>query len=131
MKAYRNPETVHAPIASYTHQIEIQGPERLLVISGQVGRTIEGVVPEDPLEQLDLALENLIRNLHAAQMNVQDLVKLTFYLVGEMDAAQRREILAAHLKGHQPCTTLLYVVALASPAYKVELDAWASKEDMI
>lgn len=131
MKAYRNPETVHAPIASYTHQIEIQGPERLLVISGQVGRTIEGVVPEDPLEQLDLALENLMRNLHAAQMDVRDLVKLTFYLVGEMDAAQRREILAAHLKGHQPCTTLLYVVALASPAYKVELDAWASKEDMI
>src|SRR5512133_1938584 len=120
MKAYRNPETVHAPVAGYTHQIEIQGPERLLVLSGQVGRTIEGVVPEDALEQLDLALENLIHNLRAAQMNVQDLVKLTYYLVGEMDAAQRREIIAKHLKGHQPCSTLVYVVALASPTYKVE-----------
>jgi len=71
-------------------------------------------------------LENLERNLHAADMGVQDIVKLTFYLVGKMDATRRREVMTARLQSHQPCMTLLFVAALASPIYKVEIDAWAS-----
>lgn len=127
MKEFRNPPNVHPPIAGYTHQIEIKDGERLLVISGQVGRTEAGTVPDDPVEQLDLAFENLFRNLRAADMDVQDIVKLTFYLVGEMDPARRRDVISARLKDHRPCMTLLFVTALASPIYKVELDAWASK----
>ncbi len=127
MKEYRNPANVHQPIAAYTHQIELSGPERLLFLSGQVGRTVDGTVPDDPIEQLDLALENLERNLQAAAMGVPDIVKLTFYLVGEMDAAKRREVIAARLQSHRPCMTLLFVAALASPIYKVEIDAWASR----
>jgi 2-iminobutanoate/2-iminopropanoate deaminase len=127
VKDYRNPPNVHQPIAAYTHQIELSGPERLLFLSGQVGRTVDGTVPDDPIEQLDLALENLERNLQAAAMGVPDIVKLTFYLVGEMDAARRRDVIAARLQSHRPCMTLLFVAALASPIYKVEIDAWASR----
>jgi enamine deaminase RidA (YjgF/YER057c/UK114 family) len=127
MKEYRNPTNVHQPIAAYTHQIEVKGPERLLILSGQVGRKEDGTVPDDAIEQLDIALDNLHRNLQAAQMDVQDLLKLNFYLVGEIDAARRREVIASRLKGHQPCMTLLFVVSLAGPIYKVEIDAWASR----
>ena len=126
MKKYRNPPNVHQPLAAYTHQIEIQGPERLLILSGQVGRTIDGAVPDDPVQQLEVAMENLYRQLRAAEMDVNNIVKLTFYLVGDMDAERRRDVIAAWLHDHKPCMTLVYVVALASPAYKVELDAWAS-----
>jgi enamine deaminase RidA (YjgF/YER057c/UK114 family) len=63
-------------------------------------------------------------------MEVQDILKLTFYLVGEMDAVRRRDVIAARLKGHQPCMTLLYVASLASRLYKVEIDAWASRADL-
>ncbi len=126
MKKYRNPPNVHQPLAAYTHQIELSGSEHLLVLSGQVGRKIAGTVPDDPIEQIDVAMENLERNLYAANMGIQDIVKLTFYLVGEMDAARRRDAIAARLQSHQPCMTLLFVVALASPIYRVEIDAWAS-----
>jgi 2-iminobutanoate/2-iminopropanoate deaminase len=128
MKTFRNPPNVHKPVAAYTHQIEISGPERLLILSGQVGRKEDGALPEDPIQQLDTALENLIRNLQAAKMDISDLVKLTLFLVGEIDGAKRRNVLAARLQSHQPCMTLVYVAALASPVYKVEIDAWASKE---
>ncbi len=128
MKNYRNPTNIHKPVAAYTHQIEISGPERLLILSGQVGRKGDGTLPEDPIEQLDAAMENLIRNLQAANMDVTDLVKLTFYLVGEIDGAKRREVLDKRLQGHQPCMTLVYVAGLATPAYRVEVDGWASKE---
>lgn len=128
MKEFRNPKDVHEPLGSYSHQIEISN-ERLLVISGQVGRRQDGTIPEDPYEQLDLAFENILRNLRAANMDVKDLIKLTYYLVGEFDTAKRREIILSRLQGNQPCSTLLYVAALASPAFRVEIDAWASRAD--
>ena len=129
MKESPNPQDVHQPVGSYSHQIEIRGNERLLVISGQVGMREDGTVPEDPLEQIDIAFENILRNLHAAGMDVEDLIKITYYLVGEIDTAKRREVILSKLQGHRPCSTLLYVSGLASPVYKVEIDAWASKAE--
>src|ERR1051325_9363370 len=95
MKTYRNPPDVHPPLAAYSHQVEFSGPARQLILSGQVGQRPAGDVPEDALAQLDAALENVARNLAAADMAVTDLDKLTFYLVGAMDPAQRRERTAA------------------------------------
>ena len=128
MKEFRNPQDVHKPLGGYSHQIEITGKERLLILSGQVGMREDGTIPEDPLEQIDLAFENIFRNLQAANMDMNDIIKLTYYLVGEIDTVKRRELVASRLQGHQPCSTLLYVAALASPQLRVEIDAWASHE---
>jgi enamine deaminase RidA (YjgF/YER057c/UK114 family) len=129
VKEFRNPQDIHQPVGSYTHQIEIHGNERLLVISGQVGMKEDGTVPEDPFEQIAVAFENIFRNLRAAEMDVKDIIKLTYYLVGEIDPAKRREIVLSKLQGHQPCSTLLYVTGLASPAFRVEIEAWASRAE--
>lgn len=129
MKIFRNPQDVHKPLGSYSHQIEVKENERLLVLSGQVGMREDGTVPKDPLEQIEVALENIFRNLRAANMDVKDIIKLTYYLVGEIDAAKRRELFASKLQGHQPCSTLLFVAALAAPIYRVEIDVWASCAD--
>ncbi|AJQ62421.1 MULTISPECIES: RidA family protein [Bacillus] len=128
MKKSRNPETVHKPVAPYVHQIEVTGPNKWLTLSGQLGMEIDGMVPEDPLEQLQLALDNIRRNLVAANMNVEDLTKMVFYLVGDFNADKRRKIIGDFLGEHLPCTTMIYVVALAAPVFKVEVDAWACKE---
>ena len=129
MKEFRNPQDIHQPVGSYSHQIEIRGNERLLVISGQVGMRQDGTVPEDALEQIDIAFENILRNLRAAGMDVKDLIKVNYYLVGNIDTAKRREVISSKLQGHQPCSTLVYVTGLASPVYKVEIEAWASRAE--
>lgn len=129
MKMPRNPATVHQPVASYAHQIEVTGPVRWLVLSGQVGQRPDGTVPEDPVEQINVALANLRSNLEAADMHPEDVVKLTIYLVGEIDAQRRRAALDTWLAGHKPCMTLLYVSALAAPIYRVEIDAWACADE--
>jgi enamine deaminase RidA (YjgF/YER057c/UK114 family) len=129
MKTSRNPTTIHPPLAAYAHQIEVSGEERWLVLSGQVGMRPDGTLPEDPIQQLEIALENIFRNLQAAGMGVQDLVKLTLYLAGEWDTSRRREVMTVKLLGHQPCSTLIYVAGLAAPIYKVEIDAWACRAD--
>ena len=128
MKKSRNPETVHKPVAPYVHQIEVTGPNKWLTLSGQLGMEIDGMVPDNPLEQLKLALDNIRRNLVAANMNVEDLTKMVFYLVGDFNADKRRKIIGDFLGEQLPCTTMIYVVALAAPVFKVEIDAWACKE---
>jgi len=129
MKEFRNPQDIHQPVGAYVHQIEVRGRERLLVISGQVGMRSDGTVPEDPIEQIDIAFENILRNLQAAEMDVKDIIKLNYYLVGEMDTARRREVVTARLQGHQPCSTLVFVSALANPMLRVEIEAWASRAE--
>ncbi|MBX8945285.1 MULTISPECIES: RidA family protein [Lysinibacillus] len=128
MKIARNPQNIHPPVAPYVHQIEVTGPQRWLTLSGQIGMLTDGSIPEDAIAQLKIALENIKRNLDSADMEVQDITKLVFYLVGDMDAIQRKEIISDFLGKHLPCTTLMYVVALATPDLKVEIDAWACKE---
>jgi 2-iminobutanoate/2-iminopropanoate deaminase len=127
MKKFRNPENVHAPLGLYSHQAELSPDERILILAGQVGMKQDGTVPEDPIEQLELALENINRNLQAGGMEMKDLVKVSYYLVGEWDTAKRREVVSSRLGAHRPCSTLVYVAALASPAWKVEIEAWASR----
>ena len=121
----RNPNTIHPPIGAYSHQVEIPAGGRWLAIAGQVGRTPDGQVPEDPIEQTKQALENVRLNLQAADMDVANVVKLNWYVVGTVDMAKRREALLAWLDGNEPASTLVYVAALAAPEYRVEIEAWA------
>lgn len=126
MKHYRNPHDVHPPVAFYSHQVEVIGSARWLALSGQIGQTEDGTMPDDPIEQLDLAFENVARNLEAAQMEMSDLVKLTIYLVGDFDMQERRAIIAKHLKEHRPCVTMLIIAGLFDPKCRVEIEAWAA-----
>jgi 2-iminobutanoate/2-iminopropanoate deaminase len=125
MKKFQNPETVHPPVAGYSHHVEISEAKRWLVLSGQIGMLVDGALPYDPIEQFKVTLDNIHKNLQAAGMEIQDVVKLTIYLVGEIDTDKRREVLGEWLGSHSPCSTLLYVAALATPDIKVEIDAWA------
>jgi enamine deaminase RidA (YjgF/YER057c/UK114 family) len=129
MRIEHNPKTVHDPLAAYTHGIEISGAQRWLVLSGQIGMDVVGNLPRDPLEQFRIALTNIECILEDADMDIGDIVKLTIYLVGEMDSVERRQILYAWLKGHKPSMTLLYISALASPEMRVEIEALASTTD--
>jgi enamine deaminase RidA (YjgF/YER057c/UK114 family) len=123
----RNPDTIHAPLGAYSHQVEIPAGARLLVMAGQVGAGKDGKVSPDPSEQARQCLANIRSNLEAAGMEVRDIVKLNWYVVGQIDAQRRREIVSEFLGDHRPASTFVYVAGLASPDYKVEIEAWACK----
>ena len=126
MYTVRNPEAIAAPAGRYVHQIEVGNPSRLLFISGQIGIRPDGSVPADPVEQLDVALQNVLANLEAAGLPIEAITKLTTYAVGELDPAGRRAVLDKHLGAHISCSTLVFVASLARPEFLVEVDAWAA-----
>ncbi len=128
MKQARNPESVHQPVGRYVHQIEVSGENRLLFISGQVGSDSEGNVPADPEAQFEVALRNVLANVEVAGFAPTDVVKLVTYVVGELDAAARRQALDRAFGDHLTTSTLLYVARLAAPQYLVEVDAWAVRQ---
>ena len=125
MKQARNPDTIHTPLGRYVHQIEVSGENRLLFLSGQIGVRPDGSVPADTFDQLVVALENVIRNLEAAGFEPTDLVKVTTYVVGDIDPGGRKAAIEKVLGAHLPTSTLVFVAALARPEYKVEVDGWA------
>ena len=125
MKTARNPDSIHAPLGRYVHQIEVSGESRILFLSGQLGAQPDGSIPEDAVGQLGVALENILRNLEAAGFEPSDLVKITTYAVGELDPAGRRAVMDRLLGPHVTTSTLVFVAGLAAPQYKVEVDAWA------
>ena len=125
---FRNPTSIHSPLASYSHQAEISGKAQWLVMSAQIGMDKNGVVPDDVLEQTEIALDNILLNLEAAKMGYKNLVKLVFYFVGTHNIEQRRKLIDKKLEGHQPCMTVIFVAGLATPALKVEIEAWACSE---
>jgi enamine deaminase RidA (YjgF/YER057c/UK114 family) len=129
MKQSRNPGSIHAPVGRYVHQISLDNPEKLVFISGQVGMRPDGSVPEDAVEQLAVALENVLRNIEAAGLETSDLVKITTYVVAgaQLDAARRRSEMERLLGDHVPTSTLVFVTGLAAPEYKVEIDGWAAR----
>ena len=49
----RNPAGVHAPVAAYSHQVEVSPGARWLVLSGQIGLELDGLPPSDPVEQVE------------------------------------------------------------------------------
>jgi len=126
MKTARNPKSTHAPLASYAHQIELSCDEKLLVLSGQVGVRQDGTSPDSTIEQLNLAWYNVGENLKEAGMSYKDIVKLTIYMVDQIDPTERRSAFASLLDEVRPCMTLLYVSALGTDRLKVEIDVLAS-----
>lgn len=127
MNTSRNPEAIPAPAGRYVHQIDVSNPSRILFISGQIGIRPDGSVPADPVEQLDIAVDYVMKNLAAAGLGVEALTKVTTYAVGSLDPAGRKAVLDKHLGAHVSCSTLVFVAALARPEFLVEVDAWAAE----
>ncbi|KAK8017147.1 hypothetical protein PG991_008223 [Apiospora marii] len=102
----------------------VQGNSRLIHVSGQVGTAKDGTVPADYESQIHLALLHLRKILIAAGAVIQDIAKLTLYIVN-YNPAQRKHPrpIQRFLKGHRPAITLVPVTQLAAPGWLFEVDA--------
>jgi 2-iminobutanoate/2-iminopropanoate deaminase len=120
-----NPPTVRTP-NGYSHGIIVQGAARRLVISGQVGMTVDGTIPNSGEGQIAQAFANLRAVLEANGMNPINVVKTTVFLTDRELIGAYRSARTAFFAGHAPASTLLFISGLADPSFMVEIEAEAA-----
>ncbi len=109
----------------YAHGVETRAGARMLHISGQIPAAPDGHVPADFKGQCRQALTNLESVLHAADMTLSDLVKMSFFLVRREDMEALVEVRKERLDGVRPAVTTVYVAGLVAPEWLVEIEAVA------
>lgn len=124
MEHYPRPDGM-PPVNGYSHAVAFSGTA--VAVSGQVPVDAQGhIVGEHaPEEQVRQVFVNLRTALEAAGAGMQDIVKLTVFLTDMALAAFRRvrdEYIGAD---RPPACSLVQVVGLVHPAFRVEIDALA------
>lgn len=124
--SFRNPPGVHATGGRYSHSAIVDEAARWVLLSGQVGTRPDGTVAETGEEQCAVAFQNLLALLADAGMSPANIVKVTVFLTDPaLIPAYRAARAKAFGEGISPASTLLIVAGLASPEYKVEIEAIA------
>ncbi|USW55831.1 Putative flavin amine oxidase, YjgF/YER057c/UK114 family, RutC-like superfamily [Septoria linicola] len=101
----------------------------IIHVAGQPGTNAQGKVPADFESQIQLALLNLRKVLLAADAQVPDILKLTFYIV---DYSPAKRLHTRHIRkfldGHRPAVTLVPVPSLAGEGWLFEIEAVVAKQ---
>jgi len=121
-----NPAEIAAPVGAYSHLAVVPPGTRLLFMAGQVGINPDGTLEQGVDAQYERALRNIAAILKSRGGSSRDLVKLTIFLVGPLDARRAAASRRAVLSDALPPATLVYVSRLARPELLVEIEATAA-----
>ncbi len=100
----------------------------LLFLRGQVGQDLEtgeSVAVGDAAGQAERAMANVARLLEEAGSRLEDICKITIYLVDPRYREPVYRVVGRWLRGVHPVSTGLVVSALARPEWLVEIDVIA------
>jgi enamine deaminase RidA (YjgF/YER057c/UK114 family) len=127
MNQAKNPVSIHRPGGISSHAIEIPANARVLHLSGQIALQVDGSVPPTIEEQTEVVWQRIRAILAEADMAIQDIVKITSYLISADDYEGFAAVRARHVAGHRPASTAVIVAALVKPEFRVEIEVIAAK----
>jgi 2-iminobutanoate/2-iminopropanoate deaminase len=127
LTAYTLNDRVCAHSHGAAHGMEVPPNARVLFCNGQVGARLDGTVPEDPLEQIEVIFERIGTILAASNMTFGDAVKFTVYVTDKSILDDYFRVRARIMGNHNPPATLLIVTAFPRAGVKVEIEAIAAK----
>jgi enamine deaminase RidA (YjgF/YER057c/UK114 family) len=119
-----NPQGLSTP-QTYTHIVKAG---KLVFIAGQVGATADGkVVGPGMKEQTAQVLENLQAALKSQGLDFSHVAKITIYTtsIPEFRAQDVVDVRTKFFGTNRPASTLVQIQQLASPEYKLEIEAIA------
>ena len=119
-----NPPGLSTP-TTYSHIVR---DGKTLYIAGQVGADAQGkVVGTGMVEQLEQVLKNLQTALKSQGADFSHVAKINIYVtdVEAFRAPEAAKMRTSNFGANRPASTLVGVTRLASPGYKVEIEAIA------
>ena len=122
----RNPTAnVYPAVGDYVHAMEVRGAERLLFVSGTMGLDADSSPGATLTDQLELIWRNIRTILAAADMTVDNIVRLTSYLRDADYAGPNAEARVRALGGRLTPTTAIVAHTLVSD-WLVEVEVIAA-----
>jgi reactive intermediate/imine deaminase len=119
-----NPPGVSSP-STYAHIVKAG---KLLFIAGQVGATADGKLAGPTMrEQAEQVLKNLQTVLKSQGLDFSHVAKITIFTtsIAEFRASEVAEVRSRYFGANRPASTLVQIQQLASPDYKIEIEAVA------
>ena len=110
---------------AFAHACEAAGCSRLLFISGQVPEDEAGHVPEDYPSQYRLAWANVEKQLKAAGMSFDNLVKVTIFLSDRALTKQSVGLRRSVLGDRSPAVTIV-ITGIYDARWLLEIEAIAA-----
>ena len=126
MHKYLNPDSVMKS-GNFSNGVEVSAPFRWLSVAGQVGRDVNGGMPDGMEAQAELAWANAFAVLKEAGMGAQDIVEVNVYLTSRTDVAIFDKVRNKWLAGYKPASTKVYVAGLSDPKLLCEVQVRAAK----
>ncbi len=118
---------VASQIGSYSDAIEVPPGARWLFTSGTPGLPLDGGLPADVSGQAEIAWGHIVSTLESAGMTVNDLVKVTHYLLHEQDIPAYVKVRSRFLGDARPASMLLTGAGLVRSEFLVEIEAVAAR----
>jgi 2-iminobutanoate/2-iminopropanoate deaminase len=108
----------------YAQACLVEGFKRVLHVSGQIPVDADGAVPAGFEEQARLVWKNVERQLTAAQMGLENIVKHTTYLASRDDRTKNSKIRQEILGSLSPALTVI-IAAIYDEAWLLEIEVVA------
>jgi enamine deaminase RidA (YjgF/YER057c/UK114 family) len=130
------PSGLAAPLARYSHAVEVEGARRLVFVSGQLAVAPDGSVPEGVEAQAELIFANVSKILAEAGMGMGDVVRVNAFvtarehMAGYMRARDNAMRAGAVGGGPPPASTLVIVSGFTRPEFLVEVEVVAARGDL-
>jgi enamine deaminase RidA (YjgF/YER057c/UK114 family) len=108
----------------YSQVVEVSNATRTAFVSGQIPMARDGMVPETFREQCLLVWRNIDAQLRAADMSLDNLVKVTIFLSDRKYNAENRAIRREILGDRAPALTVI-ITGIFDEAWLLEIEAIA------
>jgi 2-iminobutanoate/2-iminopropanoate deaminase len=118
---------VAAQIGLYSDGVEVPSQARWLYTAGTPGLRPDGTLPETFEEQVEQTWRNILTILESASMGVEDIVKVTQYLMRREDIQANAAARNRFLDGARPTSMMSVVAGLVRPEFLVEIEVYAAK----
>jgi len=121
-----SPTTIHPPFSAYSNGVEIPAGQKLVLCSGQLGITTDGVIPASAAEQAEICFDNIAAILAAAGLGLEHVVRINAYVSAREHLRPYMDVRNRRFSPPFPASTLMIVSGFARPEFFVEVEAIAA-----
>jgi len=121
-----NSSDAPGPVGAYSQAVELTDFNKLVFISGQVPVDMDDKTPTNFEDQCALTWKNVIAQLHAAGMDISNIVKVNIFVASRQYLKANREVREKILGDHKPSMSVV-IADIFDEEWLLEIEAIAAQ----